>query len=177
MAKIDTSGWKEFRIVDIFDVKNTHSILQHSVKEAGRTPYVTASYENNLVVAYVDYDESQIERGRCIFIGGKTLVVSYQECDFYSNDSHNLVLYPKSDIPLERNEALFLVAVIQKTLGRQYSWGNSISYKAIQKDVILLPATESGEPDTTFMKSYVERLLVKTRENIENLKAIAGLQG
>lgn len=58
---------------------------------------MTASKENNSVGTYISYDESQIEEGNSIFIGGKTFVVTYQENDYFSNDSHNLALYFKDD--------------------------------------------------------------------------------
>lgn len=38
-----------------------------------------------------------MDKGNCIFIGGKTFVVTYQEKDFFSNDSHNLTLRLKEE--------------------------------------------------------------------------------
>lgn len=74
---------KEFKVVDIFDVKNTHSILQEWVKP-GVIPYVTAGAGNNSIAQYVSYDSKQIDTGNCIVIGGKTMVMSYQKDDFFS---------------------------------------------------------------------------------------------
>nr|WP_016857790.1 restriction endonuclease subunit S [Candidatus Hamiltonella defensa] len=85
--------FNEFNVVDIFDVKNTGNILSRDIKQnSGSTPYLCASSENNGVSSYISYDKRYLENGGCIFIGGKTFVVSYQENDFYSNDSHNLIL-------------------------------------------------------------------------------------
>ncbi len=174
MNKIDIKNWKEFKIIEIFTVKNTHSILQHSVKRNGKTPYVTASHENNSVVDYVDYDITQIDKGGCIFIGGKTLVVSYQELEFFSNDSHNLALYPKTDKPLTKYAALFLVSVIQKSLGRIYSWGDSISYKAIQKDVIQLPC-KNNQPDYEYMENFIKLREKKVGNSLKNALTVQNI--
>lgn len=93
---IDVSGWKKHKIIEIFDVKNTHSILSTEVeKDSGEFPYVTASKENNGVETYVDIGEDKTDKGKCLLIGGKTMTISYQENDFVSNDSHNLALYLK----------------------------------------------------------------------------------
>ena len=84
---------KEFKIIDIFDVRNSHNILKSDVLlGTGKHPYVTASRENNGVMGYIDYNNSMLEFGNCIFIGGKSMTINYQEHDFFSNDSHNLIL-------------------------------------------------------------------------------------
>lgn len=94
--KLSTVRWGEYRIVDIFDVKNTQSILSRDVVlDSGKTPYLCASSENNAVSSYIAYDKRYLDKGNCVFIGGKTFVVSYQEENFFSNDSHNLALYLK----------------------------------------------------------------------------------
>lgn len=93
-----TDDKKNKRHNGVFNVKNSHNILQSSiVAGSGTTPYVTAGEGNNSIYAYISYDEDQIEEGNAIMIGGKTMVVTYQAEDFFSNDSHNLVLYAKDD--------------------------------------------------------------------------------
>ena len=98
LEEYSTLPFEDYPIVDIFDVKNTANILSNDITEnSGTTPYLCASAENNAVSSYITYDEKYLEKGNCIFIGGKTFVVSYQEKDFYSNDSHNLALYLKDE--------------------------------------------------------------------------------
>lgn len=136
MQKVSTDEWVEFKIIDLFTVINTHSILKSSIDEgSGNIPYVTASNTNNGVYAYISFDEAYIEKGNAIMIGGKTLTVTYQSQDFVSNDSHNLVLYLKDETKRTKNIQLFLVSVIATCLGKIYSWGDSISYKSIQKEM------------------------------------------
>ena len=83
----------DYNVIDIFDVKNTGNILSRDIiKDSGKIPYLCASSENNAVSSYISYDNEYLDKGDCVFIGGKTFVVSYQEEDFFSNDSHNLIL-------------------------------------------------------------------------------------
>ena len=177
--KLKNVKWGEFRVVDIFDVKNTHNILSTEVvADSGNTPYLCASAVNNGVSSYISYKTDLIEKGNCIFIGGKTFVVSYQKDDFYSNDSHNLALYLKTE-KRSKSIQIFLASCIYQNLHNKYSWGNSISWKKIQDDIILLPLKENAlafsnpcdnikNIDFDFMESFIREL---EEERIRELNA------
>ncbi|MCQ2605614.1 MAG: restriction endonuclease subunit S [Bacteroidales bacterium] len=158
-----TVQWGEFELPKIFDIKNTHNILSSEiVAESGTTPYLCASAENNGVSSYISYKDELLENGNCIFIGGKTFVVSYQKDDFYSNDSHNLALYLKEQNVTKANQ-LYLATCIYKGLNHKYSWGNSISGSKIKSDKFHLP-TKDGKPDYATMETFikaVEKLVIK----------------
>jgi len=160
-GKID---WGELRIIDVFDVKNSGNILSRDIVEnSGETPYLCASSENNGVSSFISYDEQYLDKGNCIFIGGKTFVVTYQEHDFYSNDSHNLILHLKDENERNRLTYLYLASCVDKSLGYQYSWGNSISNRKIQKDYLTLPI-KNNAPDYSTMQtlmSAVQKLVIK----------------
>ena len=133
---------------------------------------------NNGVSSYISYKTDLIEKGNCIFIGGKTFVVSYQKDDFYSNDSHNLALYLKTE-KRSKSIQIFLASCIYQNLHNKYSWGNSISWKKIQDDIILLPLKEKSldfsnpcdnikNIDFDFMESFIREL---EEERIRELNA------
>ena len=154
-----------FNIVDIFDVKNTHSILSSWITpNSGNIPYVTAGESNNAISTYIDYDITQVEKGNSIMIGGKTLIITYQEQDYFSNDSHNLALYSKEKNNLSKNIQLFLVSCLYKSLKPLYSWGNSISKKKISSDTVLLPIDKYGHIDYEYMENHIkaiQKLVIK----------------
>ena len=148
-------SWKEYDVIEVFNVKNTHNILSNEIRPgSGTVPYLCASAENNAVSSYISYDENLKERGNCIFIGGKTFVVSYQSDDFFSNDSHNLALYFKTTSP-NRLQHLFMVTCVSKGLGHKYTWGDSISKTKIKKDTLMLPANVNGDPDLDTMEQII----------------------
>lgn len=162
---IEIAEWKNFNVVDIFNIRNTKNILSREIVEnSGATPYLCASAENNAVSSYISFNEEYLEKGNCIFIGGKTFVVTYQNDDFYSNDSHNLVLYSKNKAAEKSKKTqLFLVTCTTKSLNHQYSWGDSISNRKIQTDRVLLPI-KNGQPDYAFMEliiSAIQKLVIK----------------
>jgi len=156
--------WEDFNVVDLFRVKNTHNILSSEIIEnSGEVPYLCASAENNAVSSYIKYNEDFLDEGNCIFIGGKTFVVSYQENDFFSNDSHNLALYHKKAELRNLKNQLFLSTCIKRSLQHLYSWGDSISNKKIQKDVIKLPI-KNNSPNYPFMETFIsaiQKLVIK----------------
>ncbi len=159
--------WQSFKIVDIFEVKNTRNILARDVvKDSGTTPYLCASKENNAVNSYINYNADFLDKGNCIFIGGKTFVVTYQQKDFYSNDSHNLALYLKDTHSKTKLNQLFIITCIYKALNNKYSWGDSISNTKIQNDSILLPTNQHGEIDFNFMRTFINALMKQTIQGV-----------
>lgn len=159
--------WQSFKIVDIFEVKNTRNILARDVvKDSGTTPYLCASKENNAVNSYINYNADFLDKGNCIFIGGKTFVVTYQQKDFYSNDSHNLALYLKDTHSKTKLNQLFIITCIYKALNNKYSWGDSISNTKIQNDSILLPTTKNGKIDFDFMRTLINALMKQTIQGV-----------
>ncbi|WP_445712750.1 restriction endonuclease subunit S [Flavobacterium sp.] len=165
LAGFESLNFEDFNVIDVFKVKNTGNILSREITpNSGNIPYLCASSENNGVSSSISYDEKFIDKGNCVFIGGKTFVVSYQEKDFFSNDSHNLVLYLKDDEKRTKSIQLFLASCVNKSLGYKYSWGDSISNKKIQKDKVNLP-TKNGVPDYELMEtliSAVQKMVIKS---------------
>jgi SOS-response transcriptional repressor LexA len=149
----------KFGIVNEFSVSNSHNILKSDVVfGSGSTPYVTASEGNNSIVSYISYNPDMIEKGNTIMIGGKTLVVTYQPNDFFSNDSHNLVLTINHETGRTESAQLFMVAALYKSLSPKYSWGDSISKAKIQSDEVFFPIKNDGTIDFEFMELYVNAI-------------------
>lgn len=169
-----------FKIVDVFTIKNSKNILKSDINfYKPKHPYVTAQEGNNSIMGYADYDENKLDKGNCIFIGGKTLVISYQKDDFFSNDSHNLLLYTKEIVSEQVYE--YLITSLYKALKPLYSWNGSISSKKIQTDIFTLPIQTDAEgnpiidtdqkyhpdgyiPDWDYMEQYItaiEKTVIK----------------
>ncbi len=163
LENYNTMSFGKFAVTDVFDIKNTSNILSCDITEnSGETPYLCASAENNSVSSYISYNRRYIEEGNCIFIGGKTFVVSWQKEDFFSNDSHNLALYYKGE-QKDRLTQLFLATCIKKSLCHKYSWGNSISKSKIKEDYVDLPVKdcELNLQNVKTLISAIQKLVIK----------------
>ena len=176
LKDFENEKFEKFNVVDLFNVKNSGNILSRDIVEnSGETPYLCASAENNAVSSYIFYDEKYLDKGNCVFIGGKTFVVTYQEKDFYSNDSHNLVLYLKNEEKRSKLNQLYLATCVNKSLGHKYSWGDSISNRKIQKDKVSLP-TQNQQPNYTIMETFIsaiQKLIIKDVVLYVNKRTVA----
>lgn len=150
--------FKEFLIGDILKMQNTKCIVQEQIKiNSGKIPYVTAASNNNGVMTYIDCPNEWLDKGNCIMIGGKTLTFTYQENDFCSNDSHNIALYLKEKNHKKRETILYMMAALNKSLSKKYSWGYSISMNKIKEDTFYLPV-KNNSPDYDYMENYIKAL-------------------
>ncbi|MCT7722882.1 restriction endonuclease subunit S [Lactobacillus crispatus] len=153
--------FQEFKIVDLFNVVNTHSILKSQVAnlENGNVPYLTAAEGNNAVLKYINCPKEWIDEGNCVFIGGKTMVVTYQEKDFCSNDSHNLALYFKDSRYKSPLIQQYFVGSVRKALSKKYSWDDSISKAKIRSDSVRLPVVSNTKNlDFNYMEKYIRAI-------------------
>lgn len=170
---VDASGWKEFKLTDIFRMNNTKSIVQKDVvPDSGTIPYVTAQAWNNGVMTYIDCPAEWLDEGDCIMIGGKTLTFSYQAQAFCSNDSHNIALHLKDAEKASEMHYLFLIAALRGSLYQKYSWGDSISMKTIKNDVFQLPVDASGEPDWAYMDEYMRTIMKSAASDLSAMQSI-----
>ena len=151
--------FKKFNITGyngIFNVDNTPGIEKEHIKpNSGVYPYCTAQQGNNSIQTYISYDTKFLNKGDSIFIGGKTLIITYQKQDYYSNDSHNLKLYLKNDKKYSENVYLFLISALYKSLKPKYVWNASISKTKIQNDCFKLPINGNDEIDFDYMENYI----------------------
>lgn len=155
LESFSTRRFEKFLLKDLFEMANTKSIVKEKIiPDSGKIPYVTASAENNGIMTYINCPAEWIDKGNCIMIGGKTLTFTYQEKNFCSNDSHNIVLYAKEKNLSKKIIYLFFMSAMRASMKNKYSWGNSISMKKIQEDFLYLP-TKDGEPDYAYMKNFI----------------------
>ena len=81
LEEFENCNFKEFNVIDIFNVKNSGNILSRDIIEnSGKTPYLCASSENNRVSSYITYNDKYLDKGDCIFLNYSSLIflpVSY----------------------------------------------------------------------------------------------------
>lgn len=175
--RIDTSTWKEFKLVDIFYMKNTLSITSNSIiPDSGKTPYVTAQQGNNGIQTYIECPPEWLDKGGCILIGGKSLTFSYQEHDFCSNDSHNIALYARDSQAKSLLVQLFLIAILRASFKRLFSWSDSISMRRARELSIHLPVNSEGSPDWKYAERFMNSRIESATNNLAQLYSLAKLK-
>lgn len=168
MGKIDTSGWKEFQIGDLFEACLSKDDIQPKDFVEGKIPLVSSGKENNGIIAFVEDEKARLWDKNTLTIDmfGK---VFYQESPYFAV-SHGRVniLLPK--ISMTKGCLQFIGCAIEKVASQKYAFNEMCTGTKVLKDNIKLPATPDGAPDWAYMESYMANLEIKVVESLTLLQ-------
>lgn len=168
MGKIDTSGWKEFQIGDLFEACLSKDDIQPKDFVEGKIPLVSSGKENNGIIAFVEDEKARLWDKNTLTIDmfGK---VFYQESPYFAV-SHGRVniLLPK--ISMTKGCLQFIGCAIEKVASQKYAFNEMCTGTKVLKDNIKLPATTDGAPDWAYMESYMANLEIKVVESLTLLQ-------
>lgn len=153
MKKIDVSGWKEFKISELFITEKNGSSIQVPTGamiskrdlEDGNIPRVTVSNFNNGITGYYKDVENKNYRTYENFISVSFLGTVFYQPEKTSLDMkvHCLMLKNKT---LNTYIAQFLVAVIKKVMSN-FAYADQLSSTVLPELYIKLPALTKYIPD------------------------------
>lgn len=156
---IDTKEWKEFPIVELFDVVLSSGDNQAKLLEDGDIPLVSSGKNlGNGICKWIKTGDgkSEIFKANTITVDmfGKTY---YQAKDYFAV-SHGRVnmLLPKFN--LNKNIGLFIVAVLDKRLEDVFPYGEMCNQTQLKKQKIPLPVCDNGLPNWEYMDKYIENI-------------------
>lgn len=166
---LDASGWKAFRIGDMFAVEPMPCKLSKGDLDNGHIPVYSSDSENYGILGYTSNDATyKITASKPFFVvfGDHTCNMSIVHVDFCVADNVK-VLSPK--IYISEDMLLFLLTAWKKNikkLGYARHW-------SIAKDTnIFLPATPDGQPDWAWMEQYMQQQLDKSEKLAEHLNEL-----
>lgn len=162
MLDLHDREWKEFYLRDIFPDIQRGKRLKTADHIQGSIPYVSSSAINNGVDAFIGNGGKVRKFEECLTLAnsgsvGKTFYHSYE---FIASDH---VTSLKSD-KLNKYSYLFIATIVQR-LEEKYSFNREINDVRINKEKIVLPVDESGNPDYAFMEQYIKE---RERQIIQN---------
>lgn len=154
MNKIDISSWGSFAINSLFDVIKGTRLTKAQMKD-GAIRFIGASAMNNGITAYISNSEKlHPENTITISYNGSVGEAFYQDEQFWASDDVN-VLYPKFEMNF--HIAMFLIPVL-KAAGRKYAFIDKWKKEDMEKDCIMLPIDDDGNPNWTYMENYIKVL-------------------
>ncbi len=184
--KIDTTGWKEFRLYELFDKIQTKKLpykageLKDKHDDVYCLPALTAGIENQGLSCFVPKANATILKN-CISVsanGANTGAMFYQDVDFtVLQDSYALELKEAFSKHRNKNSYCFLITCMQKVIKGNFDWSNKAGWEKIKSQSILLPVIENPDPnhaytvddiDWNYMAERIEEL---EAERIEELEA------
>lgn len=156
---LDEKEWKPIFISSMFELvrgrENNMAML-----EDGDTPLISAKANNNGLKGFVN-NPKKIIAGQCITLnndgdGGAGLAY-YQPANM-ALDSHVTALVPLIDM------SAFVMLFIAKCISGLHGFfghGLSISNPRAKRLRIMLPVTDSGEPDYKYMEQYSKNMMLR----------------
>lgn len=158
--ELNSRIWQEFKIGDLFLVKNNPQLNKSSFNfsKNGKYPYFTRTVFNNGILGYVDYlDEEHKIKGNSIAVGMIAMKFFYMKQDFYAGQ-FTKTIYPKFD-NFNDKIAKYFISIFNKNTPLYLK---NFVVKDFEKDftntTIKLPITTNGEIDFDFMESFIKAI-------------------
>lgn len=165
MNKVDISSWRSFTINSLFDVVKGTRLTKADMKD-GTIRFIGASAMNNGITAYISNKEKIHPKNTItISYNGSVGEAFYQDDQFWASDDVN-VLYPK--FKMNFHIAMFLIPIL-KAAGRRYAFIDKWKKEDMEKDCILLPVDNDGNPDWVYMEAYIKELELSSKEKLKLL--------
>ena len=156
---LDEKEWKPIFISSMFELvrgrENNMAML-----EDGDTPLISAKANNNGLKGFV-HNPKKFIAGQCITLnndgdGGAGLAY-YQPANM-ALDSHVTALIPLIDM------SAFVMCLLRNCISGLHGFfghGLSISNLRAKRLRIMLPVTDSGEPDYEYMEQYAKNMMLR----------------
>ena len=157
-VQLKEKEWKPFQFNSIFSEIKRGKRLKKSDHKAGKQPYISSTATNNGVDGFV----SNVDRVRkfkdCLTIANSGSVGStfYHKYEFVASD-HVTQL---KNVDFNEYIYLFLLPIISR-LEEKYSFNREINDTRINKEVLLLPIDEYGNPDWHYMEQFAKLIVAE----------------
>jgi len=168
-ALLNNCMWKAFAISEVFDIKPGKRLVAADTTE-GKRPFIGALDNNNGVARFVNDRNSSIDKNVLgVNYNGNGMVIGFYhpyECIF-SDDVKRFHLKHHED---NQFVLLFMKACI---LMQKQKFGYLYKFNAerMAHTSIMLPVTEAGDPDYSFMEMYGKLMFArKYRQYLSKVK-------
>lgn len=154
---LDEKEWAHFKMPEVFNVIQRGKRLKNADHIPGNIPYVSSTANNNGVDDYIEATFGTRVFCDCISLAnsGSVGTAFYEPFAFVASD-HVTAL--KTD-GLTKYEYLFIASMIEKQ-GSNFNFNREINDARIRNMQIMLPVTDSGEPDYEYMKQYAKNMML-----------------
>ena len=172
--KLDTSGWKAFRVGELFEVLLAKGDIQPKQVVDGTIPLVSAGNEDNGIVSFIDAagdGVSEMFPAGCISVSmfGR---VFYQTEAFYAV-SHGRINVLKPMRQFSYEQGLFITSCLNRAFVHKFDYATMCTQKKLMSEMISLPATPDGQPDWAYMEEYMRQIMAREQIFADHLASFA----
>lgn len=133
-------------------------------------PYITRSDANNGLARFVSAKNYEFgsDDGGCITVGLDTQTAFYQPHKFVTGQNVQVITGEN----ISEDVAQFMVPILRQQMTAKFNWGgNGATLGRMKRLTVMLPITDSGEPDYAYMAEYAQQkrdtMLAKYRAYVE----------
>ena len=183
MQSLDERIWKPLSAFGEnapLHIETTNSSIDgvRLIDEGEKTvPYITRSDANNGLARFVSAKNYEFgsDDGGCITVGLDTQTAFYQPHKFVTGQNVQIITGEN----LDKDSAQFWVPILRQQMTAKFNWGgNGATLGRMKRLSVMLPVTDSGEPDYEYMAEYTqqkrEAMLSKYRAYVEERIAELG---
>lgn len=155
---LDGKEWNHFRMPEIFGLIQRGKRLKNADHVPGIVPYVSSTANNNGVDDYIEATPGTRAFGDCISLAnsGSVGTAFYEPFEYVASD-HVTALKTEG---MSKYVYLFLTSMIEKQ-GSNFNFNREINDARIKNMQIMLPVTDSGEPDYAYMEQYAKNMMLR----------------
>lgn len=167
MLQLNEREWAEFDIRAVFPEIRRGKRLKTADHIDGNIPYVSSSAMNNGVDAFIGNDGHIRKYENCITLANRGSVgTAFNHCYEFIAGDHVTALQSSK---LNKYSYLFVATMVSR-LREKYSFNREINDLRINREKVLLPVDEEGQPDYDFMEQYIrEREKQRIAQCIEHI--------
>ena len=176
MQSLDEKTWKQlsaFGDSAPLHIETTNSSIDgiRLIDDGEKSvPYITRSDANNGLARFVSAKNYEFgsDDGGCITVGLDTQTAFYQPHKFVTGQNVQVITGEN----ISEDVAQFLVPILRQQMTAKFNWGgNGATLGRMKRLSIMLPVTDSGEPDYEYMAEYAQQkrnaMLAKYRAYVE----------
>lgn len=171
MSNIDTTQWKYFDILSIFNIFLADGDLQSKKVDDGEYPLISSGKTNNGICKKIcKQTNSRLFKATTITVDmfGK---VFYQPEAFYAVGHGRVnMLVPKME--MSEKCGLFLSAVLERQLFTKYQFNDMCSSTSLKKEKIKLPVDINGNPNFAYMEKHMQNLESAVSSSLTALRSV-----
>lgn len=147
--------WKAFCFSDLFQEIKRGKRLTKANQIEGKTPYVSSKSLNNGIDNYIEKNDNMRVFKDNISVANSGSVGScfYHKYEYVASDHITALSLENGN----ENVYLFMSSIIKK-LEEKYSFNREINNSRIEREKILLPVDDEGQPNWKYMSEFIDRI-------------------
>ena len=159
----------------IFIIKPTkRRINAKDAKVKGPFNYVSRGTTNNGIASMIQYDSQYLNEGHTLSFAQDTAAIFYQDEPYFTGNKVNVFKLNQKWGKLTRESGLYLCGSIRLAFP-DFKWGTLLNIEKIANTDIMLPVTQSGTPDFSYMMKKIRELEAERIRELEAYLKVTGL--